>query len=253
MSFFLYFIWGGLMTVYIDGLLFLNFFLDFLLLLSVAIALKRNAKIYRIIIGAFIGSLTIVILFLKINTIQLFFIKLYLSFIMILIVFGYKDLKTFLTNTCVFYTLSILLGGFLYFINNEFHCNNVLFLIIFSPIILYIYIKQSKMYKNKIKNIYKINIFINKSVLYLTGYLDTGNMLTYKNKPVIITNIENSFKNKKIYIPYIVVGSTGVLECIKIRKAEVIGLGVFENIYLGFNKNMKISGVDVLLNGLMEG
>ena len=78
-------------------------------------------------------------------------------------------------------------------------------------------------------------------------------MLTYKNKPVIITNIENSFKTKKIYIPYIVVGSTGVLECIKIRKAEVVGLGVFENIYLGFNKNMKISGVDVLLNGLMEG
>ena len=50
------------MTVYIDGLLFLNFYLDFLLLLTVVILLKRNVKMFRIIFGAFIGSLTILVL-----------------------------------------------------------------------------------------------------------------------------------------------------------------------------------------------
>lgn len=53
------------MTVYIDGLLFLNFYLDFLLLLTVVVALKRNVKVFRIILGAFVGSLTILVLFLK--------------------------------------------------------------------------------------------------------------------------------------------------------------------------------------------
>ena len=47
------------------------------------------------------------------------------------------------------------------------------------------------------------------------------------------------------------IGGGGLLECIKVRKVEVVGLGVFENIYLGFSKEFK--NYDLLLNGLMEG
>ena len=99
----------------------------------------------------------------------------------------------------------------------------------------------------------RCNIYIGKKVLNLNGYLDSGNVLKYKNKPVILTNIDNTFRNKKIYIPYIVIGGSGLLECIKVRKVEVVGIGVFENIYLGFSKDFKLSGADVLLNGMMKG
>lgn len=253
------------MTIYVDGLLFLNFYLDFLLLLSSAVILKRNVKLFRVILGAFIGSLTILVLFLNISSLQLFFIKLYLSLIMCIVVFGFKSIKSFLVNVSVFYMVSILLGGFLYFINITFcykHSGiiffnkgniNLIFLIIISPIILYLYIKQMKMFKQKIAFSFKTNIYIGREVLKLNGYLDTGNTLTYKNKPVILTNIDNRFKNKKIYIPYIVIGGSGLLECIKVRKVEVIGLGVFENVYLGFSKDFNLNQADVLLNGLMEG
>ena len=254
------------MTVYIDGLLFLNFYLDFLLLLTVVVILKRNVKIFRIILGAFIGSLTILVLFFKIDSVQLFFIKVYLSFIMCIACFGYRDLKSFLVNVGAFYMVSILLGGFLYFLNITFSYKhegliffnngmsiNALFLIIVSPIILYFYVKQMKMFKQKIAFSFKTNIYIGRKVLNLNGYLDSGNTLTYKNRPVILTNIDNNFRNKKIYIPYIVIGGSGLLECIKVRKVEVIGLGVFENVYLGFSKDFKLAGTDVLLNGLMKG
>ena len=130
---------------------------------------------------------------------------------------------------------------------------NAIFLIIVSPVILYFYIKQMKVFKQKTNFSFKTNIYIGKKVLNLNGYLDSGNTLTYKNRPVILTNIDNNFRNKKIYIPYIVIGGSGLLECIKVRKVEVIGLGVFENIYLGFSKDFKLAGADVLLNGLMEG
>ena len=90
-------------------------------------------------------------------------------------------------------------------------------------------------------------------ILNLNGYLDSGNVLCYKKKMVIITNIDNNFRNKKVYIPYIVLGGSGVLECIKVRRAEVVGLGVFEDIYLGFSKDFHLDGVDLLLNGLMRG
>ena len=162
--------------------------------------------------------------------------------------------------------VSILLGGFLYFLNitfsykhdgliffNDGFSINTLFLIIISPIILYFYIKQMRMFKQKIVFSFKTNIYIGRKVLNLNGYLDSGNTLTYKNRLVILTNIDNNFRNKKIYIPYIVIGGSGVLECIKVRRVEVIGLGVFEDVYLGFSKDFKLGGADVLLNGLMKG
>lgn len=251
------------MTIYIDGVLFLNFFFDFLLLFSVQVLLKRNVKIFRIVLGAFVGSLTILVLFFKISSLQLFFIKLYLSILMILITFGYKNLKTFLVNIVMFYIVSIFLGGFLYFLNIEFAYRhkgilfynngisiNFIFLIIVSPLVLYFYVKQNIMYKKKIVNTYKVNIYIGRKILNLNGYLDTGNTLTFKGKPVIITNIKNTFKNKKMYIPYTSVGASGLLEGIKVRRVEVVGIGMFENIYLAFNENINM---DVLLNGLMEG
>ena len=254
------------MTVYIDGLLFLNFYLDFLLLLTCVVILKRNVKMFRIILGAFIGSLTIFVLLLKITSLELFFIKIYLSLIMCIVCFGYKNLKSFFINVGTFYMVSILLGGFLYFLNitfsykhkgmlffNDGFSINALFLIIISPIVLYFYVKQVKLFKQKIACSFKTNIYIGRKVLNLNGYLDTGNPLCYKNRPVILTNIDNTFRNKKIYIPYIVIGGSGLLECIKMRKVEVIGLGVFENVYLGFNKDFKLGGADVLLNGLMKG
>ena len=251
------------MTIYIDEVLFLNFFFDFLLLFSVQILLKRNVKIFRIVLGAFVGSLTILVLFFKISSLQLFFIKLYLSILMILITFGYRNLKTFLVNIVMLYIVSIFLGGFLYVLNIEFAYShkgilfynngisiNFIFLIIVSPLVLYFYVKQNIMYKKKIVNTYKVNIYIGRRILNLNGYLDTGNTLTFKGKPVIITNIKNTFKNKKMYIPYTSVGASGILEGIKVRRVEVVGIGMFENIYLAFNENINM---DVLLNGLMEG
>ena len=266
LSHFFYTVNGGFMTVYIDGVLFLNFYLDFLLLLTVVVILKRNVRIFRVILGAFVGSLTILVLFFEISSLELFFIKIYLSFLMCILCFGYHNLKMFLTNIFTFYIVSILLGGFLYFLNitfsyksvglvfiNEGLSVNAIFLILVSPIILYLYVKQVRMFKRRLSCFFKTNIYIGRKVLKLNGYLDTGNTLSYKKRPVILTNIDNSFRNKKVYIPYIVIGGTGILECIKVRKVEVIGIGVFENVYLGFSKDFKAFGCDVLLNGLMKG
>lgn len=254
------------MIIYVDGLLFLNFFFDFLLLLTTSIILKRNVSVFRIILGAFIGSLSILVLFFKVDNFELFLIKIYLAFLMCIVCFGYKNIKYFLINFISFYMVSIVLGGFLYYLNLEFSYKhdglifyyegvsiNIIFLVIFTPIILYIYIKQMKMFKNKVINLYKVNIYIGRKILNLNGYLDSGNTLTFKGRPVIITNMENNFKNKKYLVPYTTVNGTSLLSCIKVRKVEIIGIGEFENIYLGFSKNMNLFGVDVLLNGMMEG
>lgn len=127
---------------------------------------------------------------------------------------------------------------------------NVIILFIISPIILYIYVKQSKMFQKKIKNYHKVNIKIGKKELSLNGFLDTGNTLTYKGKPVIITNIKNTFRKKKIFVPYAVINGAGLLECIE-TQIYIPDMGTYD-VLLGFSDNLNISGVDVLLNGKME-
>ena len=249
------------MTIYVDGLLFLNFFFDFLLLMTTSIILKKNVCIFRIILGAFIGSLSILILFFKIGSFELFLIKFYLGFLMCIVSFGYKNIKNFLINFFTFYLVSILLGGFLYYLNLEFcykHSGllfyykgvsiNVIFLCIISPIILYIYIRQVRMYKSKISNFYKVNIYIGRKVFHLDGFMDSGNTLMFKGRFVIISNIKNRFNNKRYLVPYNSTSGYGLMEVIKVRKVEVIGIGEFSDIYLGFSDNLSY---DVLLNGGM--
>jgi len=106
------------------------------------------------------------------------------------------------------------------------------------------------LFQKKIKNYHKVNLKIGKKDILLNGYLDTGNTLSYKGKPVIITNIPNTFKKKKIMVPYVVIDGAGIIECIE-AKVEIRDLGCY-NVLLGFSENLNISGVDILLNGKME-
>ena len=81
------------MKIYLDKVFFLNFAFDFILLLTVSILLRRNVKIKKIMLGALIGGLSIFVLFIRVNSFELFLIKLLISIFMILISFGYKSIK----------------------------------------------------------------------------------------------------------------------------------------------------------------
>ena len=217
------------MKIYLDLVLFLNFAFDFLLLLSVSIILKRNIKLNNIILGAFIGSLSILILFIKINSFTLFLIKLLISILMILTTFKYKNIKYFIKNISFFYMTSIILGGFLYFLNIQFSYKNnglvfyhnglsinFIVLLILSPIIIYLYIKECKSLKHNYNNYYKIEIYYKNQIKKINSFLDTGNKLVspYNKSPVILVNkkIIKNIDDNYIYIPYNTINNNGILK-----------------------------------------
>lgn len=265
---------GDNMKIYLDLILILNFIFDFLLLLSVSIILKRNIKINKIIWGAFFGSFSILLLFIKINSFELFIIKVIISIIMLLITFGFKNVKYFLKNFIYLYLVSIILGGFLYFLNVTFSYKNnglvffykglsinFIFLIIFSPIILYIYIRECKNLKNNYSNYYKINLYITDSlVLKLNAYLDTGNKLVdpYKKRNIILVDKKklifdiNEFK--MVLVPYKTVNYDGILRCFKAEKLEINGK-IYTNFLVGImDKSFNIDGIDCIIgNKILEG
>ena len=129
------------MKVYLDLVFFINFLLDFLILLTVKIILKRNIKFTRILFGSMVGALSTFFLFYNISSFTLLFFKMVISILMIITTFGIKDKMYFIKNFIYLYLISIIIDWFLYFVNIEFSYNNIIYVLLLSPIILYLYFK----------------------------------------------------------------------------------------------------------------
>ena len=93
------------MKIYLDLVFFINFMFDFLLLLTVKILLKRQVSGKRILLGSLIGALSILFLFLPLNSITLFLLKVIISLGMTAVAFGIKDRKMYFKDL-----LSVLKG-----------------------------------------------------------------------------------------------------------------------------------------------
>ena len=172
------------MKIYLDLLLFLNFFLDFILLLCVSLILKRNAKLKRLLLASLIGALSIFSLFYPFNSFTLFLLKAVISIFMVLISFGFKDIKYTINNIIYLYLVSIILGGALYLINDSlaykntgliFYHNgfsiNLVLVFILSPIILFIYVKKQRKLKEEYVKKYEVKItFLNGKTKLLTVF-----------------------------------------------------------------------------------
>ena len=252
------------MKIYLDLVMLLNFSIDFILLLSVSIILKRKVKIYKILLGSFVGGLSILLLFFNINNITLFILKIIISILMCLITFKFNNIKYTLVNLLYLYMSSIILGGFLYLLNIEFSYKHVgiifinnglsinfIFLLITSPIILYIYIKQTKNFRSTYSNYYNIKIFKNNKAYDYIGFIDTGNTLTdpLTKKAVILIDKRKILFNIKEFrmIPYMGVNGVNLIKVIKIDKL-VFNNKSYKNILLGLMDNISLDGVDVILN-----
>jgi hypothetical protein len=167
---------------------------------------------------------------------------------------------------------SVILAGFLYFLNLEFSYDhlgvvfffkglniNYIVLLVLSPIILFLYVKQFKTMKEKQQFYYNVKIvFKNNKELDLVGYLDSANKLVdpVTRKKIIV--VENSVINKRfirspIYVPYKTVNYKGLLKCFSPRFI-VVDNHKYDNYLLGlYNGTFNIEGINCILNAsLME-
>lgn len=250
---------GDPMTIYIDLVFIINFILDFYILSGVKFLLKLKTKFLRIILGSLVGSISLFILFFKLSTLELNILKIILSVLMILVTFGKKD---FLRNFFYLYVVSIVLGGTIYLINDslDYKVNNFLFLengysiniiilIIISPIIIYLYVKEFLKLKKLINTTFNITIKFKNKELNLQGFLDTGNKLIdpYFHRPIILVNKKYiSLKGRKIiYVPFNSLNNNGLLKCITCEYILIEERKV-NNVLIGISENNL--GVDCILN-----
>ena len=252
------------MKIYLDLVFLLNFFFDFLLLYGTSKILKEMVPIKRLVLGSVVASLSVFLLFVKLNSVSLFLIKVIISIGIILTTFGKKN---FIKNISYFYLLSIVLGGSLYllnisftyrnqgilFINNGLSINFIL-LIIVSPIIIFCYVKEHILYKNTYGNIYEVLIIKNNKKYKLMGLLDTGNRLKdpYKGRSVILANNDILMEGDIVYVPYKALNTTGVIKCYKVDKV-LVEEKEFSNCLVGISKDkIAIDGVECILPNIFK-
>jgi len=259
------------MKVYLDLIIVLNIALDFLILLTVSIVLKRNVNIKRIILASLFGGTSIFLLFVAINTFMLFVVKLLISMVMVIIAFSYKNRKYFINNMAYLYMVSIILGGFLYFLRVEFSYKNegVIFfnngmsvnfivLLIISPIILYIYIKESRMLKLTGNYYYKVDLYYKDRCLKFNGFLDTGNKLydQYKRRPIVLVRSKELKFNydNGILVPYNTASGNSLLKCLVVDRIVIDSDYEVINPVIGISEqDFNIDGVDMILHSEILG
>ena len=243
------------MKIYLDLLLILNFIYDGLLLITVSVTLKRNTKFKRIILGSLFGSLSTLIILITLNKYWLLLFKIMAGIIMLIITYGFQDLKYFWNNLIYLYMTSVILAGFLYFLKLEFNNLSYLLILLIAPVILYLYIKEQKTLQRVVNYYTKVIInFKNNRYLELNGFIDSGNRLQdpITNKYIILVNkkkLKGIYNIRSpMYVPIKTINKNSLLECISIKNI-IIDNKVYTNYLLGLSDTFKSNdNIECLLN-----
>lgn len=246
------------MEMYIDLFFIFNVIMDYIIIMSMSILLKRRTSYIRMILSSLIGGISSLVLFTSLNKIVIEIISIV---IMVLISFGYKGIRYLLKNILYMYILSTLLGGIIYLFNIK--VSNSMFLtyliiIVISIEVMILYMKENKKMRSIYNNYYKVDIYFkDREKLSLIGFIDTGNNLydPYKKRPVIIVPNKYIKEDKYILVPYHTINGNGLLKCIKPDIIFIDGIGYKGNVLIGFSDSFNFGdGVDVILHkDIMKG
>ena len=259
---------GDSMRIYVDLVLFLNFFFDFLLLFFTALLLRRQTNLKRLCLGGGIGSITIFSMFIAMDSLGLFLIKIVVSVLMVLVAYGYRDLRYFGKNLFYLYTSSVILGGFLYLLDMQFRYQNaglvfyfnglsvnVVVMVLVSPVVLYFYVKEGLHFKAHYQHYYQVDIYLKSGeVIETTAFLDTGNHLVdpYQRRPILLLNqglLQFDYTSHSILlVPYESLNHHGLLKCVVPEKIFIQGYGFKKNLLVGISEEkIMIDGVDCIM------
>ncbi len=199
------------MLVYTDLLVLLNSCFDVMLLLLVAVMLKRDIIWLRILTAGIFGAVTVILPFFEWGEIFTHpIMKLTVSLFMIFIAFPYHRFKFFMENLLALYFVTFTVGGGLFAIHYFFQDSRILaswqarsytsgmgdpfswlFVLIGFPIVT-LFAKQRlrnvQFTKLRYDQLVDVEVIINRQVIQMRGLMDSGNQLTdpLSKSPVII-------------------------------------------------------------------
>jgi len=249
-------------NIYVELIFILNVWIDFLLLLSVSIVLKKKTSFFKICLGSMIGGMSTFFLFFDISDFSFNVLKFFVCCLMIFISFRFNSLVSFFEEVFYFYLISIVLAGVFILVNQNCVINDFLvnFLVLFfiTPFILYVFCRKSRKLGFYYNKIYNVKLFYDDVCYNFLGFLDTGNKLydQYKRRPIILVYTKDIVFDyeKGILVPYETASGKNVLKCLKASKIIIDDKIVKYNVIFGLvDKKFQMEEVDMILHfDLME-
>ena len=193
------------MIIYIDLLILSTILVNFVFIKTIALIFKEKLSIIRVLISLVLSVAMLLLYFLPYQF--YFFIRYFMGIIIGMIAFKKSDVKQKIIKIVIFYLLNMTFIGCLV----VFEVKSILPLILTVVYVVVLYLVQNykDLFKKENENLYYIKL--NKQTL--KGYLDTGNLATYQNLPIVfikkiflsnefilegVTTIQSIFEEKKV-------------------------------------------------------
>lgn len=257
-------------VIYVDVLFVVNFFITFLLLLLTAKLTKQKEKPLRLTAASALGgAYALIILAPRLPSAVLWLTKAAAALVLVLIAFGFCNLKKYLQSFLMFLFsnfvfLGIIAGGWMLLkpdsvvIKNstvyfDISARALLIIALAAYLIAVVIIRLHDRRADK-KEIYDVTVETHGKRVHLYAFADSGNNLVepFSAYPVIIAK-KSLFPDTETQrvIPYETVGGEGMLTAFKPEKVVVASSGnqiEIENVYIALSDRIKNEDYSAILN-----
>lgn len=251
--------------IYIDSLVCVNMFIDYIILYAIRKTLHINSKGFRLLLGSLLGGLITLGIFLPFYT-TLFsvFYRIVTALAIVLTAFGFSSFRKLLIRSLAYFGISLVFCGTVVLFEFIFHPKGVVIYndtvyfdvspitLLITTLIAYmglsIYDKLSYNYKIK-SQVIKVKVQIDDSEsLHFDSAVDTGCKLRepFSGLPVIL--VEKSLlgdiqipSEKQRIIPFSTAASSDIIYGFKPKRVEISDKEVKGGCYLGICEN-KLKG-----------
>lgn len=193
------------MTVYIEQVIFDNLIINYILLWMSGQMVLKNTKFLRLFLADLLGTVFSAIFpYLALSGILLLIVKIALGLLMVLIAFKTNSVKKFFVVFLCFVFFTGLAGGLSFALILSLYPQamvadgslvyqglpmGIIYLIVFVIARLVLdFCKATKKKSNIQANSCKLKIICQNTTHSIRAYIDTGNLLSYEDKPVIVVS-----------------------------------------------------------------
>ena len=256
--------------VYIDTLLCVNMFIDYIMLYLMRKLMRINSKAIRLLPASVLGSFLTLGVFLPFyTTIFSIFYRILSAAVIVFTAFGKTNFKGFVLRTLAFIGTSISFSGTIILIWLIFKPSGVVIyndivyfdlsplMLIVCTLIAFISISIFERFKSKRNpkiTVHKVTVYTDNSQYSFSSMVDTGCSLKepFSGLPVIIAEREiineaDIPKSHMRVVPYSTLSGEGALYAYKPKKIEIDGKELRNGCYIALSDNRLNSEIKSLM------
>lgn len=242
-------------SVYIDVLLTVNIFIDFILILCTKKALCINTSFKKMLLASLLGGAqSLIALLPPLPFIVNIPIDILCAAAIVFCSFDKCPFKTFVKRTAVFLSLSFSFCGIMLFLYNAFRpkgmevYNDIVYfnispvLLIILTLVCYYILKLTKILTKggNSSGVCRVEIKVNEQNFFFSAKIDTGcNLIEPFSGDYVIVAEQNIFENyipdetKMRIIPFESLGGNGIVRGFPPDEVKIDGKEIGKNIYIG--------------------